>query len=93
MMLQLQLNKQLQDSEDQRKVLQDQVASLRKQLRDREESLRTASFEIEASGFHLNDLRRLRKPFDDLEIRFAGDGKVKPQLMFLAALTKVETGE
>src|SRR5262249_29830805 len=48
-----QLIKQLNEAEDQRKVLSDQVYSLKKQARERDDNLQHASFEMEESTKHL----------------------------------------
>lgn len=56
----VQLNKQINDLDDQKKALQDQVYSLRKQLKEREADVRQASHEMEESTRHI---KRTREEF------------------------------
>lgn len=54
------LNKQLNESEDIRRVLMEQVQALRKSVKDREENVRQASYEVEESS---KQIKRTRDDF------------------------------
>jgi hypothetical protein len=55
-----QLVQKLNDSEDQRRALENQLSTLKKQVKDREESLQQASYAVADSS---KDLRRTREEF------------------------------
>lgn len=56
----VQVIKQLNEADDQRKAYQEQVLTLRKQLKDREDTLRNASYEMEESS---KQIKRTRDDF------------------------------
>ena len=60
----VQLIKQYNEADDHRKALQDQVQTLKKQVKDREDNLRLASHEIEESS---SKLKRTRDEFRQWE--------------------------
>jgi Spy/CpxP family protein refolding chaperone len=67
------LIKQLNETEDNRRALQDMVQTLRKQLKDREDKLRQASYDIEESsklikGAH-QDLSQWHGEFEEMRER------------------------
>jgi hypothetical protein len=68
-----QLIKQLNDLDDQRRALQDQVQALKKQARDRDENLQHASFEMDESTKQIKrtreEVRQFSAELDDLRER------------------------
>lgn len=64
----VQLTKLLNESDDNRKALQDQVFTLKKQLKDRDDNLRQASYEMEESSKHIKRTRDdFRQWHDEVE--------------------------
>jgi hypothetical protein len=68
-----QLVRQLNDADDQRKALLDQVQSLKKQIKEREDNLRQASYEVDDSTKHLKrtreEFRQWQTEMDELRDR------------------------
>jgi chromosome segregation ATPase len=69
----VQLIKQLNETEDQRKALLDQVQSLKKQARERDDNLQHASYELEESSKQFKrtreELRQWQGEMDEMRER------------------------